>query len=371
MDINVIIIWIMMIFMVLGAIDRILGNRFGLGEEFENGFNALGPLGLAMVGVISLAPVLATILQPVVVPVYQFLGADPAMFATTLLANDMGGYPLAMQLAIDPEAGLFAGIILGAMMGPTIVFSIPVALGLIQVEDRKFLAMGVLAGMITIPIGCIAGGLVAGWEFGMLISNLVPVVIVAGLIALGLWRIPAKMTTGFQYFGRGVVIMITIGLAAIVWETLTGVVIIPGMAPVWDGIEIIGAIGIVLLGAFPMVKMIVRFASKPLTAVGRGLGMNDIAAAGMVATLANNIPMFAMMKDMDDRGKVLNCAFAVSAAFTFGDHLGFTAGVEPQLIFAMIVGKLVAGVTAVGVATLFAPKAVKAPEPVVQVAPAV
>jgi ethanolamine transporter len=209
-------------------------------------------------GVISLAPVLATILRPVVVPVYQFLGADPAMFATTLLANDMGGYPLAKQLAIDPEAGLFAGIILGAMMGPTIVFSIPVALGLIKAEDRKFLAMGVLAGMITIPIGCIAGGLVAGWEFGMLISNLVPVVIVAGLIALGLWRIPQKMTTGFQYFGRGVVIMITIGLAAIVWETLTGVVIIPGMAPVWDGIEIIGAIGIVLLGAFPMVKMIVK-----------------------------------------------------------------------------------------------------------------
>jgi ethanolamine transporter len=129
-------------------------------------FNALGPLGLAMVGVISLAPVLAQILQPVVVPVYQFLGADPAMFATTLLANDMGGYPLAKQLAIDPEAGLFAGIILGAMMGPTIVFSIPVALGLIKVEDRKYLAMGVLAGMITIPIGCVAGGLVAGWDLG-------------------------------------------------------------------------------------------------------------------------------------------------------------------------------------------------------------
>jgi len=370
MDINVIIIWIMMIFMVLGAIDRILGNRFGLGEEFENGFNALGPLGLAMVGVISLAPVLANILRPVVVPVYQFLGADPAMFATTLLANDMGGYPLAKQLAIDPEAGLFAGIILGAMMGPTIVFSIPVALGLIKVEDRKFLAMGVLAGMITIPIGCVAGGLVAGWDLGMILRNLVPVVIVAALIAVGLWRIPAKMTTGFLYFGKGVVIMITIGLAAIVWETLTGVVIIPGMAPVWDGIEIIGAIGIVLLGAFPMVKILVRLASKPLAALGRQLGMNDVAAGGLVATLANNIPMFAMMKDMDDRGKVLNCAFAVSAAFTFGDHLGFTAGVEPQLIFAMVVGKLVGGITAVAVATLFAPKAATAKEPAPQAAPA-
>jgi ethanolamine transporter len=359
-DINVIIIYIMMIFMVLGAIDRILGNRFGLGEEFENGFNAMGPLGLAMVGVISLAPVLARILGPVITPVYQFLGADPAMFATTLLANDMGGYPLAKELAINPEAGLYAGIILGAMMGPTIVFSIPVALGLIKAEDRKYLALGVLAGMVTIPLGCIAGGFTAGWGADIVIGNLLPVVIVAALIAFGLWRFPDKMTTGFQYFGKGVVIMITIGLAAIVWETLTGIVIIPGMAPVWDGVQIIGAIAIVLLGAFPMVKVITKVFSKPLTAAGRALGMGDVAAAGMIATLANNIPMFAMMKDMDARGKVLNCAFAVSAAFTFGDHLGFTAGVEPQLIFPMIVGKLTAGVTAVIVAMLVAPKAATA-----------
>lgn len=361
MDINVIIIYVMMVFMVLGAIDRILGNRFGLGEEFENGFNALGPLALAMVGVISLAPVLADILRPIVVPVYQFLGADPAMFATTLLANDMGGYPLAKELAINPDAGLYAGIILGAMMGPTIVFSIPVALGLIQPQDRKYLALGMLAGFVTIPLGMIAGGLVAGWSADVVFGNLLPVVIVAALVALGLWRIPEKMTTGFQYFGKGVVIMITIGLAAIVWETLTGIVIIPGMAPVWDGIQIIGSIGIVLLGAFPMVKVITKVFSKPLQAMGRRLGMGDVATAGMIATLANNIPMFAMMKNMDARGKVINSAFAVSAAFTFGDHLGFTAGVEPDLIFAMIVGKLTAGITAVFVAMLIAPKAESAP----------
>lgn len=356
MDINEIIVFIMMIFMVLGAIDRILGNKYGLGEEFENGFNAMGPLALAMLGVVSLAPVLANVLGAVITPVYQFLGADPAMFATTLLANDMGGYPLAKELALDPQAGLFAGIILGAMMGPTIVFSIPVALGIIEAKDRKWLAMGMLAGFITIPIGCVAGGLVAGWDIVFILRNLVPVVIVAGLIALGLWRIPDQMTRGFDIFGKGVVIMITIGLAAIVWETMTGIVIIPGMAPVWDGVGIVGAIAIVLCGAYPMVKVIVKVAEKPLKAVGRLLGMNDVAAAGMVATLANNIPMFALMKDMDNRGKVLNAAFAVSAAFTFGDHLGFTAGNEPQLIFAMVVGKLVAGITAVAVATLVAPK---------------
>lgn len=357
MDINVIIVWIMMIFMILGGLDRIIGNRFGLGEEFENGIIAMGALALAMVGVVSLAPVLAKILEPVVAPVYAFLGADPAMFATTLLAIDMGGYPLAMQMALTPEAGRYAGIILGSMMGPTIVFSIPVALGIIRKEDQRWLALGILAGIITIPIGCVIGGLIAGWPFGMVVMNMVPVVIVSLLIALGLWRIPEKMITGFNYFGKGVVIMITIGLVASIFETLTGVVLIPGMAPITDGIFAVGSIAIVLAGAYPMVKFITKVFSKPLMKLGHLLGMGDVAAAGMIATLANNIPMFALMKDMDNRGKVLNCAFAVSAAFTFGDHLGYTAGIgEQSLIFPMIVGKLVAGVTAVAVAMIFAPK---------------
>ena len=59
---------------------------------------------------------------------------------------------------------------------------------------------------------------------------------------------------------------------------------------------------------------------------------------------------------MDDRGKVVNVAFAVSAAFVFGDHLGFAAGFAPEILPAMIVGKLVGGITAVAVALLLTKK---------------
>jgi len=354
MNINEIIVNIMVIFMILGALDKIFGNRYGLGEKFDEGIEAMGPLAVAMVGVISLAPVLAKILRPVVVPVYSFLGADPAMFATTLLANDMGGYPLAMELAQTQEAGLFAGLILGAMLGPTIVFTIPVALGIIDKEDHQFLAKGVLAGIITIPIGCLAGGIVAGFDMGMILSNLVPIILVSALIAFGLWKIPEKMIRGFNTFGRGVVIVITIGTAAIITETLTGIVIIPGMAPVWDGIEIVGSIAIMLAGAFPMVHFITKVFRKPLLKAGKAIGMEENGAAGMIATLANNIPMFKILNTMEDKGKVLNVAFAVSAAFVFGDHLGFTAGVNRDMIFPMIVGKLVAGITAVVLAMYIA-----------------
>ena len=45
-----------------------------------------------------------------------------------------------------------------------------------------------------------------------------------------------------------------------------------------------------------------------------------------------------------------NVAFAVSAAFVFGDHLGFTAGFAPEMMGGMIVGKLVGGISAIAVA---------------------
>lgn len=54
--------------------------------------------------------------------------------------------------------------------------------------------------------------------------------------------------------------------------------------------------------------------------MGKKLGMNDVGAAGLVATLDNNIHMFNIMKDMNNQGKIINCAFCVSATFTFLDH---------------------------------------------------
>lgn len=344
------LITVMAIFAVLGAIDRILGNKLGLGQEFENGILAMGSLALAMVGIIALAPVLANLLRPVVVPVYEFLGADPAMFAGTILACDMGGANLAQELTSDPQAALLGGVLGGSMLGATIVFTIPVAMGILPEADRPALAKGILAGIVTIPVGILAGGLVAGFPLMKVLRNLVPIVIIAALIALGLWKAEKAMIKGFGFFGKAVVALITAGLVAAIVQSLTGFAIIPGQAPIEDGFLTVGAIAIVLAGAFPLVYVVTKLLRKPLLRLGKMLGVNDTAAAGLIASLANSIATFGLVKDMDNRGKVVNIAFAVSAAFVFGDHLGFTAGFAPEMLPAMIVGKLVGGISAVAVA---------------------
>ncbi|MDY4222233.1 MAG: ethanolamine utilization protein EutH [Candidatus Faecousia sp.] len=347
-----ILIALMAAFAGLGALDRILGNRLGLGREFENGIQAMGSLALAMVGIVCLAPVLAAVLRPVVVPVFRFLGADPAMFAGSILACDMGGGPLARELTDNPQAANLGGVITGSMLGATIVFTIPVALGILKEEDRPALAKGILCGIVTIPVGILVAGLTAGYSIGMVARNLVPIVILAGLIALGLWMAEDKMVRGFAVFGKIVVAVITAGLAAAVIQALTGFAMIPGMVDISEGFQTVGTIAIVLAGAFPLVSAVTRLLQKPLLAVGKLLGINDTAAAGLIASLANSIATFGMVKDMNPRGKVVNIAFAVSAAFVFGDHLGFTAGFAPELLGPVILGKLAGGISAVLLALL-------------------
>ena len=344
------VIGLLGLFALLGALDRIFGNRLGLGERFEEGMMAMGSLALAMLGIITLAPVLAGLLKPVVVPVYRALGADPAMFAGTLLACDMGGGSLAMELTGDADAALLGGVITGSMLGATLVFTVPVAMGILREEDRPAMAKGILCGIVTIPLGVLAGGLTAGFQPAAVLKNLVPIVLFAVLIALGLWKAENAMIRGFAAFGRFMIALVTAGLGAAILEELTGISLIPGMAPIGQGFATVGSIAIVLAGAFPMVAVLTRALRKPLERLGAFLRIDGTAAAGLVASLANSIATFGMIKDMGPRGKVVNIAFAVSAAFVLGDHLGFAAGFAPQILPALIIGKLVGGISAVAVA---------------------
>lgn len=357
MGINEIIVIIMASFLVLAALDRAVGGKFSLMEQFEEGINTFGPLALSMVGMYSLAPILRDLLRPVVVPVYTLLGADPAMFAGTLLANDMGGFPLAVELAQTEEAGLLAGAILAAMLGCTVVFTIPVGLGIVSEEHRPLFAHGVLVGVITIPIGVLAGGLVARFPFVMILANLVPIIIAALLIALGLWRFPTAMTKGFLGFGKFLVFIISIALGVGAFEFLTGWQVMPDgwrLTPIMDGMVIVAQICLFLMGAFPLMTLITKVAARPLSCAGRALGINDVASGGLIMTMANAIPTYKLMDGMDRRGVFINTAWSVSAMAILGDHLGFTAGVAPGMITPMIVGKFVAAITATALAYLIA-----------------
>ena len=352
MTFDKIIIYIIAAGVILGGVDCILDNRFGLGKMFKEGLNAMGPLAFGMVGFICLAPVISNVIAPVVTPACKMIGIDPAMIGS-IIACDMGGYSLATNLAQNAQMGLYAGILISSMLGCTIVFTIPVGLSMIEKEDKPYFAKGLLIGIITVPLGSFVGGLTAGFDLPILAVNTVPVLVVSCLMAIGIKFIPNAMIKGCMILGRFITIIILIGLIAAGVEGLTGIVVIQGMTPITEAMGIVGNIAVVLMGTLPVLHIFLKILDKPFKKLGNHIGIDSESIGGMVINLATVVPVFVMYKKMKPRGKVFNIAFMVTASCTFGDHLGFVAGVERTMIVPLICGKLVGGISALALAYVF------------------
>ena len=338
---------IMLVFALLGALDRILGNKFGLGKEFEKGFMLLGLCVLSMMGMIILAPVLAELLAPVFNFVYNALGIDPSIIPASLFANDMGGAPLAKEIAKNNEVGMYNAMVVSSMMGATISFTIPFALGCLKKEKHKELIVGLLSGIVTIPVGCLVAGFICKIPFLALIFNLFPLILFALIIAAGLLLFPNACIKIFNVLGVIIKIVITIGLALGIIELLLGVKPIASAADATEGAFICLNAAVVMSGAFPLLFILSKLLAKPMELLGKALKIDKSASLGFLSTLANNVPTFEMMNDMDKKGVVLNSAFTVSASFVLADHLAFTLAFEPSYLLPMMVGKIVSGICAI------------------------
>jgi ethanolamine transporter len=395
--VGIIVISVVMFCAALGAVASLFNAEEGLGKEFLDGLHAIGHIFIPVAGIMISIPYLSRFIEVLVGPTFSAIGADPAMAATSLIAVDMGGYQLADRLAHSKESCTMA-MITGYMAGATIVFSIPVGLKLLDKRDHQCMALGIMSGLLSIPIGVLVSCLliillhpqirgtvstnaVADYNLTMTLpvvfANLAPLAGFVGLLALGLRLIPAAMIKGFMVFGRVMNALITLVFVSATIEYFTGIFYGKGLCTLlfqnWSfdpliadfgqiesksragqalenqdvtrALEVAGYIGLMLSGAFPMVYLINKYLSKVTARLGTTLGLEPAGAAGILATLANIIAMFRLVRGMRPRDKVLNIAFAVCAAFLFGDHLAFTANFQPNLILPVVAGKLAGGVS--------------------------
>ncbi len=372
------IVYIIMVCALIGALASVFRPDGELGKQFVAGIDSIGPIFLPVAGIMASAPYLTKFVSSVFGPAFQALGADPAMAATTFIAVDMGGYQLADALAQTRESWIMA-MMTGYMAGATIVFTIPVALKMLEKRDRKYLALGVMSGLLAIPIGVFVSSLIIAFsnpmvregvstnselsyrlalDFARISVNLVPLIIICVLLALGLKFVPDAMIRGFNIFGRTLEGALKIVFVLVVIEYFTGIFttvigsfgfdpIIADDEDIFRALEVSGAIGMMLCGAFPMVYLIQRYLDKPLQKIGKVFGLSSQATAGLLAASANVLAALAMVKDLKARDKVIVLAFAVPSAFLFGDHLSFTANFQPTLIAPVLVGKLVGGICAI------------------------
>ena len=362
-----ILIALVLIFSTLGAVDYVIGNKLGIGSEYERAFKLFSAMALSMIGMIVLAPMIAKLLTPVLGFMSETLGLDPSILPAMLLANDMGGAPLSTQVATDPAMGMFNGLVVSSMFGCTVSFTIPFALGLVAKENYRELCFGLLCGVVTIPVGCFVSGLICGIAILPLLLDLLPLVIFSGVIAAALIFAPNGCIKVFKVFGFLIKALIIVGLTLGIYNfliqkitpvTLFGnaveLPLIPYLDTVESGAMVCLNASIVMTGMFPLVSLVSRLLNKPLKAIGEKLGIDEKSSLSLVACLATSATTFGMMNDMNKKGMLVNSAFAVSGAFTFCAHMAFTIafpGGEDYLL-PMIVGKLISGVAALVMAFL-------------------
>ena len=344
--------YIMVIFSIIGGLDKVLNNRFRLGEKFDEGFSALGGLALTIIGIYSLSPLIGKSLMPILTPFAKAINADPSVFIGSILAPDLGGYDSSIEVAISKTIGEFNGIILASTLGTTISFVTPVAVGLISKEDFSYFSKGILAGIMTIPIGMVVAGIMMKINFIDMIFNLIPVLIFSIVIIIGLFKTPKLMIKLFNLLGKLIITISTIGLLIGIIDFMFNIEIIKGMIPIEEGAMLVFKIGIILSGAYPMFYFISNVLHKYLKRAGDMFELDQYSILGIFSSLANCIPMFGIYDKMNEKGKILNAAFAVSGAFTFGGQLGYISSVSPDSINPFIVSKLVAGLSAIFVASL-------------------
>ncbi len=341
---------VMLVFTIAGALDYLTGNHLGIGKEFERGIHMIGTMILSMVGMIVLAPLIAALIEPVLMAISEKIPFfEPSVIAGSLLANDMGGAPLAMELARTDSAGYFNGLVVGSMMGATISFSLPLALGITVPEQKNRIMLGLMCGIAAIPVGCIVSGILLGTSLADLAMSVVPLMIFSVLLTIGLLKIPLVCVKIFNGFGVIIKTLIVIGLLVGIAEFALGFDI-PYTAPVEEGVMVCFNATAIMTGAFPLLALLSKLIKKPMRRISERVGMNEVSALGFVSTLATNVTTFGMMRDMDDKGVVLNSAFAVSAAFVFAGHLAFTMSFNETYVLPVIAGKLVAGICALAIA---------------------
>lgn len=347
-----IIKYIMVAFALIASVDRIFGNRFGLGKEFERGLMLTGASILSMTGMLVLAPMIADLLTPFCNWFYDLFKIDPSVIPASLLANDMGGAATAEAVAKNEALRDFNAYVVSSMMGVTFSWTLPFGMTAVKKEKHNDMFLGFLCGVLTVPVGCFVAGLMCKIPLIPLLLSLLPLLIISIIITIGLIFFRKVTLAIFRVFGQFIRIVIVVGLAMGLFAYLTGVQIPLHLDSYTDCAMISVQATAVMAGAFPLLFCLSKVLRKPLQKMGSKLQINERSAMGFISTVATSMATFEMMDEMDDRGVMLNSAFAISAGFTFAGHLAFTFAMCPEMAAPMIVGKIVSGIAAFAFALL-------------------
>ena len=343
-----ILILILLFFFILGLADKAIGGRLGLSGGLERGLSQMGALAMSMAGFYCIGVTFIRNHLEAIVQAASEIPFDLSMLPGLLLAPDMGGFPMAVELANEPALGLFSGILLSSSIGCLLSFQLPVALNMIRVSDIPVMMRGIIPGLLTMPVGLFIGGIAMGLPISVLLFQMIPVLVFCAVLALVFWKFPAFMEKALSVFGQLIralgLLLFLLVVAGLFYTPFK----IADDALVLEALTVVLKITVIVCGALTFSDLLMRFARPLIGKCAGKLGINETSVIGLFICLTSGVAMLPAYEHMDERGKLLNSAFCVMGAYVLGGQMGFIASVaDGKNVFIYIVCKLFAGICAV------------------------
>ncbi len=254
--------YIMFAFMAIAIVDILLfGSRYEYGNQLKKGIATTGELILCMTGLMCSAPLLAKILIKVFRPIFYVLHVDTAMIGGMFFSTDMGGLSIVKQMTMDVDIHLISGVFLSSTLGCIIIFIIPILFKMCGESHKEEVCKGVLCGIVASFVCPVISGLCMGISIFKILKCLVPVFIFIILIVICMLKYLNGLLNVLLKFAKIVegISLVVLFFASL--DTILGIKIIKGLDPLNTQLVLIAQIGIILMGAYPMVYFIQKRSS--------------------------------------------------------------------------------------------------------------
>ncbi len=344
-----IVIAIMLVFSVIGLVDKTLGGRFRLAPDFDKGAELMGTVAIVLVGIYCMGIYLADRFAGPISQLSSFLPFDPSVIIACLLCPDTGGLTVSLAIASSRPVALYCGMIISTALGVTLTFQLPAVMNMLRSkEDVRLMMRGLSIGIITIVPGLIAGALILRLPFDDFIRNTIPVLILCFVLVLGLKkaaRVTTMILTGFGNVIRGIcLVFFAIIMAGVFVPRLAFV----ESSLVADAFIITGKMMVVVCGAMVLTRLLINHCKGLLGRIGSWMGINEYSVIGLLLNTTSTFAMLPLFPKMDRRGKLINAAFSAAGAYIIGGQMAFcssiTTGNEIASFFAM---KFISGAVAI------------------------
>lgn len=343
-----IVVSIMLLFALIGFIDKMFQLNLGLSDSFDKGLMTMGTMSISIVGICSVGVTFIQRNLDIIEKITSILPFDPSLPISMLLAPDMGGLSISRQLCSDYGVFVLNGIILSSILGQTLSFQFPVFLSMIDKKDHPIIMKGFILGIIVVPAGLISAQALLRLPFLTFLYQFFPILIACVLIAGGLLFFSSATIRIFTVFAKLIqyftYLMFLIAVTGLFIPSLA----YADMTAIHDSVTTILKSSIIVAGSLVLSELILKFFRRHLAKLAAKLGINEISMVGLLLSCATSLAIFPLFPRMDQKGKMLNAAFAVSGSYLIGGQLGYVSSMSDRFsVTVYLISKIVCGLLSI------------------------